>query len=128
MKSLKKMSKDERSLLLFLETRAVDYGGRVNAKHMNADDFKIAEQWTKEGFICFGRIKFKHINSLQVLEQAQNNNSDGANSVVLSKEAWKLAHAERKERFKRLWLKRTWITTKENIDMHGIAKVRFGQT
>ncbi len=116
MKSLKNMSKDEKSLLLFLETRAVDYGGRVNAKHMNVDDFKIAEQWTKEDFICFGRIKFKHINS------------DGANSVVLSKEAWKLAHAERKERFKRLWLKRTWITTKENIDMHGIAKVRFGQT
>lgn len=116
MKSLKNMSKDERSLLLFLETRAVDYGGRVNAKHMNDDDFKIAERWTKEGFISFGRIKFKHINS------------DGANSVNLSEEAWKLAHEERKERFKRLWLKRTWITTKENIDMHGIVKVRFGQT
>jgi hypothetical protein len=35
MKSLDTMTSDERNLLLYLETRAVDYGGIVDTKHMN---------------------------------------------------------------------------------------------
>ena len=41
----KPLSKDEKSLLLFLETRAVDYGGRVNVQHMNLEDMEIAKRW-----------------------------------------------------------------------------------
>ena len=37
---MKDLTKEERSLLLCLETRAVDYGGTVDARHMNQDDFK----------------------------------------------------------------------------------------
>ena len=106
-KSLDKMSKEERSLLLFLETRAVDYGGRVNAVHMNADDFEIAEKWDKDGFIGFGRIVFRMINS------------DGAHWVKLSEEAWKLAHEERRARAKRMWESRQWLSTKDSAEVNG---------
>ncbi len=101
------MSKDERSLLLFLETRQVDYGGRVNLAHMNGDDIEIAERWNKEEFIFFGRIVMR------------NHNSDGTNWCKLSDEAWKLAHKERKARAKRMWEKRTWLSTKDSMEMHG---------
>ena len=84
MKTLNKMSKEERSLLLFLETRAVDYGGRVNIQHMNEEDMKIVEKWNKEDFLEFGRIVMR------------NHNSDGTHWVKLSEDAWRLAHKERR--------------------------------
>ncbi|KKM17129.1 hypothetical protein LCGC14_1678950 [marine sediment metagenome] len=106
-KTLKTMSKDERSLLLFLETRYVDYGGRVNLQHMNLEDMDIVEKWNKEKFIFFGRIVMR------------NHNSDGTNWCKLSQEAWKLAHEERKARAKRMWENKTWLSTKESRKMHG---------
>ena len=106
-KTLKNMTKDERSLLLFLETRAVDYGGRVNLVHMNKEDMEIAEKWNKEVFIEFGRIV------------ARNINSDGSSWCKLSEEAFKLAHKERKARAKRMWQNRTWLSTKDSMSMHG---------
>ncbi len=51
------IAKDERSLLLYLESRAVDYGGLVDARMMNEDDMEIAKQWNTTGFLVFGRIK-----------------------------------------------------------------------
>lgn len=100
-RTLEALSRDERSLLLFLETRAVDYCGRVNGVHMNAADFAIAKRWAAEKFIAFGRVIAKCITS------------DGAHWVELSDEAWALAHAERKARAVRLWLERGFITTAE---------------
>lgn len=106
-KTLAEMSKDERSLLLFLETRAVDYGGRVKEAHMNKEDFKIAEKWNEEGFIEFGRIV------------ARNINTDGGHWVKLSDDAWKLAQEERKARATRMWENRTWISTEDSREMYG---------
>lgn len=106
-KTLKKMSRDERSLLLFLETRATDYVGRVNTLHMNVPDMKIAEKWSKEGFIGFGRIVFR------------NHNSDGTHWVRLSRGAWRLAHKERIARARRMWENKTWLSTEESREMHG---------
>ena len=57
-KTLDTMSKEELSLLLFLETEAVDYGGRVDTKHLKNNDVDILKQWNKEDFISFGRIFF----------------------------------------------------------------------
>jgi len=51
------MTKGERSLLLYLETRAVDHAGKVDCQHMNGEDFKIAEQWNERGFLFFRRRK-----------------------------------------------------------------------
>lgn len=100
------MTKEEISLLLFLECRAVDHAGCVAIIHMNADDMKIAERWNKEGFVKFGRIAFADLTK----------GHDGTHWCQLSDEAWRVVAAERKARAERLWTKRTWQTTEENHD------------
>lgn len=104
---IKDMTRDEKSLLLFLETRQVDYGGRVNTQHMNSDDMEIATKWNKSGFVGFGRIVIR------------NHNSDGTNWCKLSQEAFKIAHKLRKERADRMWQNKTWLSTEESREMHG---------
>lgn len=111
MKKLKDMSKDERSLLLFLETREVDYGGRVNVAHMNSDDMDIVKKWNDEVFLEFGRIVVR------------NHNSDGTHWVKLSKDAFTLAHEERRARAKRMFENRTWISTKDSMEIHGSPRL-----
>ena len=101
------MSKDEKSLLLFLETRGVDYGGRINIKHMNQEDMQIAERWSKEGFLEFGRIVIR------------NHNSDGTHYVKIPDSTFMIAHKLRLERAKRMYLNKTWLSTKESRKMHG---------
>ena len=101
MKTLETMTKDEKSLLLFLETRAVDQSGKVQTEHMNDDDRKIVERWNSEGFVRYGRVASEDLNK------------HGTHWCHLSDEAWALAHAERKARAARLWIKRTWCTTEE---------------
>jgi len=107
MKSLNKMTKNERSLLLYLETRAVDYGGIVDTRHMNQDDMEIAKEWNKKGFMGFGRIVMKY------------HSHEGTHWCKFSDEAWKLAHQERKNRNERLWLKRDWLGTEESREVFG---------
>ena len=104
---MKELTKDEKSLLLFLETRQVDYGGRVNLAHMNNEDMEIAERWNKEKFIGFGRIVMR------------NHNSDGTHWCKLSEEAFKIAHNLRRERAKRMWERKTWISTEDNMKLNG---------
>ena len=104
---IKDMSRDEKSLLLFLETRQVDYGGRVNLQHMNNIDTEISERWNKEEFVGFGRIVMR------------NHNSDGTHWCKLSEEAFKLAHKLRRERADRMWQNKTWLSTNESKEMHG---------
>lgn len=101
-KKLSELSKDERSLLIYFESCSVDYGSKINALHMNAIDGEITERWNKEGFIGFGRIGISYITS-----------DNRTNWVTLSSLAWKLAHQERKERFKRIYSKRNWKKTSE---------------
>lgn len=101
MKTLETMTKDERSLLLFLETQAVDNSGKVKTAHMNSDDDEIAKQWNTEGFIRFGRVASEYANQF------------GTHWCQLSDEAWLLVAEERKARAKRTWDKRTWATAEE---------------
>ena len=101
-KTLEDLGTDEKSLLLYLETRAVDHGGAVNAQHMNPHDMKIAEGWTLSGFVEFGRIRFEDMRRLK-----------SSHWVVLSPEAWALAHEERRARGKRMWEKRSWLKARE---------------
>ena len=104
--SLDEMDKDERSLLLFLETQATDYGGLVDARHMNDEDMRIVEQWVEDGFVEFGRVCFEDVERL-------SGRRNVTNWVYLSAEAWGLAHSERHARAKRMWDKRTWSKTEE---------------
>jgi len=105
MKNLDTMTKDERSLLLFLESRATDQSGRVQTRHMNEADMKIVERWNAEGFVKFGRIRSADLSDL------------GSHWCFLSDEAWTLAHAERKARAYRTWTNRQWKTTDENRNL-----------
>lgn len=103
-KELSAMSRDERTLLLYLETRAVDHGGAVDTHRMNGDDMTTAKEWAESGFIGFGRIVFRDAKSLP----------DGVSHwVELSERAWQLAHLERRNRAKRMSDKRTWRKTSE---------------
>lgn len=77
------LSKAEQSLLTYLETRAVDRAGRVDARRMNREEFEIVERWNEEGFLRFGRIKSK------------DHNADGTHWVELSDEAWAAVAAVR---------------------------------
>jgi len=101
MKTLNEMSRDEISLILFLESCAVDYSGRVHGARMNTDDLALARKWHDEGFIEFGRIAMKSINT------------DGNLWCHLSDAAMALAAEARKARADRGWANRTYQTTSD---------------
>lgn len=82
------LTKIERNLLLYLETRAVDHGGLILRDHMNADDLAIAQHWNEVGFIQFSRVPFKLIRS------------GLTHAVILSDAAHWLAGQERQRRSK----------------------------
>ena len=92
--SISTMSKDEKSLLLFLETRAVDHAGMVNLQHMNVEDCALAKAWDEAGFIEFKRIPFKCLK--------QHKRSGSTSWVILSDAAWDLVAKLRRERADRL--------------------------
>jgi hypothetical protein len=101
MKTLAKLTKDERSLLLYFESRSIDYYGRVDPRQMNDEDREIAERWNKEKFVLYGRIASDWVNEY------------GSEWCRLSDEAMKLAAEERKARANRMWKKRPWKSTQE---------------
>ena len=92
---MKKFTKDEESLLLYLETCAVDAWGKVKSIHMNKVDFEIAERWHKEGFIKFGRL----LSSEIIKDNVRGHNVN--RYIILSNDAWKEVARLRKERAKR---------------------------
>lgn len=84
------LTKDEKGLLLYLESRCVDNRGLIDPRRMNEEDFKTARRWAEQGFIQFGRIAFADCTP------------DRSHWCELSEEAWATAHAERKARFGRM--------------------------
>ena len=96
-----KLTKDETSLLLYLETRAVDHAGRVDQRHMNDEDRKKCEDWADTGFISYGRII------------ATDCIPTGTHWVHLSTEAYALAALYRRERAERGWERKRYTTTEE---------------
>ena len=97
------MNKDERGLLLYFETAAVDYGGKLDARRMNDIDFDNAKQWNESGFIRFGRIYSGDV------QKVSSNLFDLW--VVLSDDAWTEAHRERRARNVRVESKLTILRT-----------------
>lgn len=86
-------TRDEKSLLLFFETCAVDTHGNVVTEHLGDEERSIAARWHDEGFVTYQRIKFDNIAQLGTRPANMN--------VALSDEAWALAHQYREERGKR---------------------------
>jgi len=97
------LTKEEKSLLLYFETRATDYGGTVDGANMNGADFSKAQEWDKAGFVKFGRICSEDLDSRR----------RGAYWCRLSSDAVAIAHQLRAERADRVWEKRRWRTTEE---------------
>ncbi len=98
MRTLKEMTRAERSLLLFLECRLVDYRGGVATVHMNKEDFGIASRWTDEGFINF---KCQPWSDVERSRKMLGSFKMITHTVTFSEEAWNLAHQERKNRYER---------------------------
>ena len=88
MKNIDEMSKDEKSLLLYLESRAVDHGGLVSSPQMNDEDRAIAKRWNEEGFLKYSRIPSYLLNTAHGM----------SNCVELTDEAWETAAALRRAR------------------------------
>ena len=105
MKTLKVMTKEERSLLLYLETRAVDYGGTVDARHMNQADFALLDVWKIDKLVDFGRLASECCTPTRQYW------------VTFSDRAWALAHEERRARNTRMNSKRDWYTTQEKREV-----------
>ena len=102
--NIETMAKDDKSLLLYLETRATDYGGRVDTRHMNDIDFVTAERWNAEHFVAWGRIVAADISLT------------GSHWCYLSDEAWRIAQTLRRQHADRMWKQRAWETTAEAND------------
>lgn len=91
------LTREEKNLLLYMETQAVDYGGKLQSVRMNADDYEIAKRWNESGFVLFGRIAANDIST-----RGDAGEYPRTHWCVLSEEAWAAAHAERRARCKRL--------------------------
>ena len=94
-------NKDHCSLLLYLESCAVDHFGRIDLRKMNNVDQDIVREWGSEGFVAFGRIQWADVTP------------DGGCWCTLSEAAFTAAGILRKERAQRMWSKRRWKTTCE---------------
>ena len=88
------MTKEEESLLLFLETQIVDHRCLVGEVHMNDDDMKIAKRWDKKKYIVFGRLKMRDI--------PKSGKRSPHYGVQFSETAWSDAHRIRRERGHRI--------------------------
>lgn len=95
------MTKNQKSLLLFLETCAVDHEVRVNTMHINEEDMEQVKTWHDEGFLMFGRIKDADVNNY------------GAHWIEFSEEAWVQVAEFRKDRAIRALANRRYQRTCE---------------
>ena len=103
---LEGMSRDERSMLLFIEAVSVDYGGAFDMRRINEDDRKILDQWQSDGFIKWGRIKIADIT--------QTSSCIRSHWVTMDKDVvWLRAFEERRARCARMHEARNWRKTQE---------------
>lgn len=85
------MTGHERDLLLYFETQAVEHGGALETARMQGAALEIARRWNAAGYLRFGRIPFRY----------DVKSPGGVRRdfwCLLSEDAWKQAHAERRAR------------------------------
>jgi hypothetical protein len=88
------MSKEGRSLLLYLESCAVDCKGIVDVARMNESDVAVAKDWTRRGFIEFCRLKASMLPKQLPRPEARC----PTHAVRLAGRAWECAALERRRR------------------------------
>jgi hypothetical protein len=104
----------EQGLLLYLESRAVDYDGRLDDRHLNREDRAILKRWTAAGYVRSGRVAFRNPTTGEpVVGRLMN----GMTWATLSEDAWRHAHQLRRERARKADERRKaegeWETTDE---------------
>jgi hypothetical protein len=107
MVNIESMSKGEKSLLLYLESRATNHSGLINVSQINKEEIDICNRWNKKGFIQFGRVVARNVRSYCFMW------------CKLPESTFKIAHKLRKERADRMWLNKNWLSTEESREMHG---------
>ena len=96
------LTREEQSLLLYIESCAVDCQGRLDIKKINESERQILAKWAESGLISWGRICSDDITP------------NGHQWVNLSDQAHVLAAKCRMERAKRNWTTRKYRTTAES--------------
>lgn len=93
MLDIDKMTKDEKSLLLYFEFCCTDRSGFVESQRMNDEDFAIAKVWGEEKFIQFGRVFGEFL-----LDRRRHPRPERDHWVRLSPDAHKIALELRRQR------------------------------
>lgn len=93
---VRKFTKDERSVLLYLETCLVDQSGRCEDIRMNKEDFEAISKFREEGLIRFGRIAWRELERVKKIYRSRY-----THWVRFSDRAWEIVWNLRKERSER---------------------------
>ncbi len=99
------MHKDEKSLLLYIESCCVDNAGLYDPERMNETDRVILKRWTKERFVSHGRVFSGHLTARRAVW------------FKMSTAAFQVAHELRMARADRMWDNREWKSTEELKDL-----------
>lgn len=102
-RSSQPLTKRELSLLLYVESCAVDMRGNLDGRKINDEELAILKRWNAEDYIQFGRIAASDVAA------------DRHFWVELSDQAWADAHSERKARSVRM---REAVQYKRNPRFH----------
>lgn len=84
---IKELTFKEQSLLLYIETCAVDYGGHLDSRRINDEELNLLHKWQERGYIYLEHINVSDYNNIM---------------VDLSEEAWLDAHRYRRVRYSRM--------------------------
>lgn len=93
---IRDLSWTEQSVLLYLETCAVDQAGMVEAVRMNSEEFDIIDRWKQTGFVKFSRLPADY-----VMKQ-KGRRDQKTHIVALSQDAWETVQAYRRGRADRM--------------------------
>ncbi len=104
------LSKDEKNLLLYIETCVVDYAGTVEAVRMNEVDFEAAKTLEEKGLCSVRRLKIASI-------EKRKGSRKPTHHAILSDEGWVCAQRLRKEKAE-MRSKRQKITDDEVTQPH----------
>lgn len=84
------ITREQRSILMYAETCAVEHGGLLEGIRMNADDHVALTQLAVEGILNYGRIPGKLLGTFKVRQ--------ATHWCDLTEAGWALAHQLRRAR------------------------------
>lgn len=96
---IESLTKTERSILLYCETRLVDGGGLLQPARMNAEDHEALNKFKAAGILDWGRIPFRTME--QLTHPEDHPHMPGLRLsywVTFHDEAWEMTHKLRRKR------------------------------